>query len=250
MRVEQGEGVAIGGFIITGNINKQILVRGIGPSLTAFGLSDVIDDPTLQLFSTSGQIAFNDNWRDLQKDAIEATGIEPLDDREPAIIATLPPALYTAIVSGKNGETGVGLLEVYDLNAGQNSRLANISTRGSVLTQDNVMIGGFILGGTNTEPARVVVRAIGPSLSSSDISGPLSDPTLELFNEDGASVAFNDNWQDDSAQAAELQALNIAPTSAAESALVMILPPGLYTAVVEGQSGATGIGLIEVYDVQ
>ncbi len=240
----------IGGFIVTGDVAKQVIVRGIGPSLVDAGLTDVIDDPTLQLFGSGGQIAFNDDWRDLQKDDIEDTQLQPDDNREPAIIATLPPAAYTAIVSGKNGQTGVGLLEIYDLNAPLGSRLANLSTRGSVLTQENVMIGGFILGGTIMQPARVVVRAIGPSLGNSGIANPLSNPTLELFDGNGLSVGFNDNWQDDAGQALELQNLNIAPPAAAESAIVAILPPGAYTAVVAGQNGATGVGLIEVYDVQ
>lgn len=250
MRVEGGDGVVIGGFIVTGNVPKKIIVRGVGPSLVADGLTDVIDDPTLQLFGAGGQIAFNDDWKDLQQSDIEATTLQPANDREPAIIATLNPAAYTAIVSGKNGQTGVGLLEIYDLNAPVGSRLANLSTRGSVLTQDNVMIGGFILGGTNTQPARVVVRAIGPSLGSAGISNPLSNPTLELFDGNGLSVGFNDNWQDDATQAAELESLSIAPAAAAEAAIVATLPPGPYTAVVAGQSGVTGVGLIEVYDVQ
>ncbi len=250
MRVEGGDGVVIGGFIITGDVSKKIIVRGVGPSLVDSGLTDVIDDPTLQLFGTGGQIAFNDDWRDLQESDIADTQLQPSDNREPAIIATLSPAAYTAIVSGKNGQTGVGLLEIYDLNAPLGSRLANLSTRGSVQTQENVMIGGFILGGTITQPAKVVVRAIGPSLSGSGITNPLPNPTLELFDGNGLSVGFNDNWQDDAAQALELQNLNIAPTAAAESAIVAILPPGPYTAVVAGQSGSTGVGLIEVYDVQ
>jgi hypothetical protein len=250
VRVGTGDGVVIGGFIITGNLPKQVIVRGVGPSLVASGLTDVVDDPTLQLFGSGGQIAFNDDWKDLQQSDIEATMLQPTDDREPAIIATLDPAAYTAIVSGKNGETGVGLLEIYDLNAPAGSRLANLSTRGSVLTQDNVMIGGFILGGTNMQPARVVVRAIGPSLADSGISNPLSNPALELFDGNGQSVGFNDNWQDDATQAAELQSLNIAPAAAVESAIVTTLVPGPYTAVVAGQSGTTGVGLIEVYDVQ
>ena len=225
-------------------------MRGVGPSLTSSGLTDVIDDPTLQLFGSGGQFAFNDNWRDLQEVEIEGTTIAPTDDREPAIVATLNPAAYTAVIAGKNGQTGIGLLEVYDLDMPADSRLANISTRGSVLTQDNVMIGGFILGGTNMQPARVVVRAIGPSLAQFGISNPLSNPTLELVNGDGLSVGFNDDWQDDAAQAAELQALNIAPTAPAESAIFAILQPGLYTAIVAGQSDTTGVGLIEVYDVQ
>jgi hypothetical protein len=240
----------IGGFIITGNVPKRVIVRGIGPSLTASGITDVIDDPTLQLFGAGGQITFNDDWKDLQQADIEATMIPPTDDRESAVVLTLDPAAYTAVISGKNGKTGVGLVEVYDLNSPDDSRLANISTRGSVQTQDNVMIGGFILGGTNMEPARVVVRALGPSLSQSGILDPLADPTLELVNSDGQSVGSNDNWQDDPDQAAQLQALNIAPTIANESAIVAILPPGLYTAIVAGQSGTTGVGLTEVYDVQ
>ncbi|MEO6567751.1 MAG: hypothetical protein ABIO94_03230 [Opitutaceae bacterium] len=240
----------IGGFIITGNVPKKVIIRGVGPSLVDSGLTDVIDDPTLQLFGDGGQIAFNDDWRNLQEADIAATMLQPNDDREPAIIATLSPAAYTAIVSGKGGKTGVGLLEIYDLNAPLGSRLANLSTRGSVLTQENVMIGGFILGGTNMQPAKVVVRAIGPSLGNSGITNPLSNPTLELFDGNGLSVGFNDNWQDDASQALELQNLSIAPTAAAESAIVTTLPPGAYTAVVAGQAGATGVGLIEVYDVQ
>ena len=240
----------IGGFIITGNSPKKVIVRGIGPSLASAGITDVIDDPTLQLFGAGGQFAFNDDWKDLQQADIEATTIPPTDDRESAVVVTLDPAAYTAVISGKNGKTGVGLIEVYDLNSPEDSRLANISTRGSVQTQDNVMIGGFILGGTNMQPARVVVRAIGPSLSQFGIPNPLANPTLELVDSDGQSVGFNDNWQDDASQAAQLQALNIAPTMANESAIVTILPPGPYTAIVAGQSDTTGVGLIEVYDVQ
>ncbi len=226
-----------------------MIIRGIGPSLDDSGLDDRLEDPTLQLFGVSGQIAFNDDWRDLQEGEIEATMIAPADEREPAIIATLNPGSYTAIVSGKDGATGVGLLEIYDLNASLSSQLANISTRGSVQTQDNVMIGGFILGGSNIQPSQVVVRALGPSLAAG-IDNPLGNPTLELFNSDGVSIAFNDNWEDDASQAAQLQTLNIAPTLADESAIVMTLGPGSYTAVVAGQSGTTGVGLIEVYDIQ
>jgi hypothetical protein len=250
LRVENGEGVLIGGFIITGSAPKRVIIRGLGPSLASSGLTDLINDPTLQLFGAGGQIAFDDDWKDLQEAEIEATTIPPNDDREPAIIATLSPAAYTVIVSGKDGATGVGLLEVYDLNASASSRLANISTRGSVQTQDNVMIGGFILGGTNIQPATVVVRALGPSLAQAGITNPLGNPTLQLINSDGQSVGFNDDWQDDPTQAAQLQSLSIAPSVAGESAIVATLPPGSYTAIVAGQSGATGVGLVEVYDVQ
>ena len=240
----------IGGFIISGDAPKRVIIRGLGPSLSSFGLTALLSDPTLQLFGAGGQIAFNDNWRDLQDSEIAATTIAPDDEREPAIIATLAPDSYTAILSGKDGTTGVGLLEVYDLNSAAGSRLANISTRGSVQTQDNVMIGGFILGGSNEQPARVVVRALGPSLGSAGVANPLANPSLELFDSNGQSVAFNGDWQDDADQAAQLQALSIAPPQANEAAVVITLPPGAYTALVAGQSGTTGVGLIELYDVQ
>jgi hypothetical protein len=241
----------IGGFIITGTESKRVIIRGVGPSMTSVGVSGVINDPILRLFGPNGsQIAVNDNWQDTQRVEIEQTGIAPQDQRESAIIAMLPPANYTATVADAAGRNGVGLVEIYDLNSGANARLANISTRGSVQTAENVMIGGFVLGGTSTNPAKVVVRAIGPSLQQVGIAGPLSNPTLQLFDNNGQIVASNDNWADDPSQAAELQALNLAPSNPAESAIVGMLPPGLYTAVVAGRNGGTGIGLIEVYGVQ
>ena len=241
----------IGGFIITGNESKRVIIRGIGPSMTSVGVVGVISDPILRLFSPSGSpIAVNNNWQDTQQADIEQTGLAPQDTRESAIIATLPPANYTATVADANGNNGVGLIEIYDLNSGANARLANISTRGSVQTAENVMIGGFVLGGTSINPARIVVRALGPSLQQAGINGPLSNPTLQLFDNNGQIVANNDNWADVPSQAAELLALNLAPLNAAESAIVGMLPPGLYTAVVAGHSGGTGIGLIEVYAIQ
>ena len=241
----------IGGFIITGNDAKRVIIRGLGPSLIPFNVPDVINDPLLRLFGPTGSvIAINDNWKDTQQSEVEATGIPPTDLRESAIVATLVPATYTASLAEINNGTGVGLVEVYDLNSGATAKLANISTRGSVQTADNVMIGGFSLGGSSTNPTRLVVRAIGPSLTQFGINNALSNPTLELFDNNGQRVAFNDNWADDSSQASQLQALNIAPGNAAESAVVMTLPPGLYTAVVAGQGGGVGIGLIEVYAVQ
>jgi hypothetical protein len=236
----------IGGFIVTGNESKRVIIRGIGPSMTGAGVLGVISDPILRLFGSSGSpLAVNDNWQDTQQAEIEATGVAPQDTREAAIVATLAPGGYTATLADANGNQGVGLVEVYDLNTAVGARLANISTRGSVQIADNVMIGGFSLGGTSINPAKVVVRAIGPSLAANGITN-----TLQLFDNNGQSVAFNDNWQDDPAQAAQLQALGFAPQNAQESALVTMLPPGLYTAVVAGQGGGTGIGLIEVYAVQ
>jgi len=241
----------IGGFIITGNESKRVIIRGVGPSMTSLGVSGVISDPILRLFSSSGSpVAVNNNWHDTQRDEIEATGLAPQDLRESAVIATLPPAAYTATVADANGNNGVGLVEIYDLNSAANAKLANISTRGSVQTAENVMIGGFVLGGTSINPAKVVVRALGPSLQQAGIAGPLSNPTLQLFDNNGQMVASNDNWPDVPSQATELQTLGLAPTNPAEAAIVATLPPGLYTAVVAGNGGGTGIGLIEVYGVQ
>jgi len=241
----------VGGFIVTGDVPKRVIIRGIGPSLAGVGVPNVVSDPILRLFGPSGTtIAVNDNWQDTQRTEIEATGVAPQDSREAAIIATLPPAAYTATVAHAQGGSGVGLVEVYDLDSAASARLANISTRGSVQNADNVMIGGFALGGSSINPAKVVVRALGPSLAPAGINNPLANPTLQLFDNNGQSVAFNDNWQDDANQAAQLQTLGLAPGSAGESAIVMMLPPGLYTAVVAGQDGGSGIGLIEVYAVQ
>lgn len=241
----------IGGFIITGNEAKRVIIRGIGPSMASAGVTNLVADPILRLFGPGqNQIAVNDNWKDIQRTEIEATGIPPQDDREAALVATLSPAAYTVTLAGANGGNGVGLVEVYDLNTAVGARLANISTRGSVQTGDNAMIGGFILGGTSTNPTRVVVRALGPSLSQAGINGPLANPTLQLVDSNGQTVGYNDNWQDDPNQAAQLQALNIAPLNPAESAIVTTLPPGLYTAVVAGLNGVIGIGLIEVYAIQ
>jgi hypothetical protein len=241
----------IGGFIVTGNESKRVIIRGIGPSMTGAGVPGVISDPILRLFGSTGSpLAVNDNWQDTQQAEIEATGVAPQDTREAAIVATLAPGGYTATLADANGNHGVGLVEVYDLNTAVGARLANISTRGSVQIADNVMIGGFSLGGSSINPAKVVVRAIGPSLAANGITNPLANPTLQLFDSNGQSVAFNDNWQDDPAQAAQLQALNFAPQNPGESAVVVTLPPGLYTAVVAGQGGGTGVGLIEVYTVQ
>ena len=241
----------IGGFIITGTESKRVIIRGIGPSLAAAGVPGAVSDPILRLFGPTGsQLGVNDNWQDTQQAEIAATGIPPQDSREAAIVATLAPAAYTATLADANGGSGVGLVEVYDLNSAAGARLANISTRGSVQTADNVMIGGFALGGSSINPATIIVRALGPSLAGSGINNPLSNPTLQLFDNNGQSVAFNDNWQDDPSQATQLQALNLAPPNASEAALVATLPPGLYTAVVAGQGGGMGIGLIEVYAVQ
>ena len=247
LKVETGENVMIGGFIISGNEAKKVIIRAIGPSLQQAGLSGVLDDPVLELRNSAlALIASNDNWKDTQQSAIEETGIAPQSDFESAIVVTLAPGSYTAIVSGKNGTSGVGLVEVYDLAQGVQARLANISTRGRVQTANNVMIGGFILG-NGTQPAKLVVRAIGPSLSQFNISGALADPTLELRDSNGGLVRSNNNWKE--SQQAEIEASGLSPQHELESAILAELLPGNYTAIVAGNGGGTGVGLVEVYQV-
>jgi hypothetical protein len=173
--------------------------------------------------------------------------LPPTDDRESAIDATLAPGPYTAIVRGNGSGKGIALIEVYDLNTAAKSKLANLSTRAFVGTGDGVVIGGFILD-RNKGNDRVVVRGLGPSLSSSGVPNPLQDPTLELRDENGALILANDDWRDDPAQAAELIAGGLAPSRTKESAIAATLPPGLYTAILAGLNNGTGVGLVEVYD--
>ena len=250
MRVETGENVAIGGFIITGSTSKHLLLRAIGPSLTQFGIPNVLEDPVLELHGPGAFATItNNNWRDdpLQESAIIATGIQPTNNLESAIDATLAPGAYSAIVRGNGGTSGVALVEVYDLNQPVNSKLVNISTRAFVSTGGEIVIAGFILGG-NSGGDRIVVRGIGPSLTPLGVANALADPTLELRDSNGALLASNNNWQDNPAQMAELNGAGLAPTDPLESAIAMTLPPGPYTALLRGLNIGTGVGLVEVYD--
>lgn len=240
----------IAGFIVRGDENKPVLLRGMGPSLTAFGISDVLLDPVLELRGPSGSIMTNDNWVDSpQRSQFEGTVFEPSDDRESVVLATLPPENYTAILTGSGNTTGVGLVEVYDRNQAVAAQLANISTRGFVQAGDNVMIGGFILGGNPNSP-RIALRGIGPSLSQFGLSPVLEDPTLELRNADGTIIVANDNWTDDTVSAAQLTANGLALSDPNESGIFTTLPPGQFTAILAGQNGGIGIGLIEIYNLQ
>jgi hypothetical protein len=248
LNVLTGDNVLIGGFIITGTTPKQVIVRAIGPSLGAFGVVGALADPVLELHLPDSSVVTNDNWRSTQEQEIIDSNLAPTDDLESAILATLPPGSYTAIVSGNNGGTGVGLVEAYDLDqaAGQ---LANISTRGFVDTDDNVMIGGFIVGGgSDGITATVLVRAIGPSLTDFGVPGALQDPTLELHDGSGNTLMANDNWKDD--QEAAIAATTLQPTNDLESAILATLPTGAYTAIVRGQNNTTGVGLVEAYNLQ
>ena len=238
----------IGGFIINGNGPKKVALRGMGPVLARSGINDFLADPVLELRDSSGALLReNDNWKDDQRSEIEGTDFEPGDDREAVIVATLNPGAYTALLTGKGGTTGLGLVEVYDLDAAAGSRLGNISTRGFVRTGADVMIAGFILG-NNTADARIAVRGRGPSLRDSGLSPVLEDPTLEIRNADGEVVIANDDWESDAASAAELTANGLAPMHPKEAGIFTTLPPGDFTAILAGKDEGTGIGLVEVYN--
>ncbi len=248
MRVDVGDRVGIGGFIVAGGAPKQVIVRAIGPSLGRYGITDTLADPVLELHGPAGFITItNNNWRDTQQPAIQATGLPPVNDLESAIVVTLNPGSYTAIVRGTGSTAGVALVEVYDLNATSGSKLANLSTRAFCGTGQTLVIAGFMLGNNPSDDA-VVVRGLGPSLSAFGVASVLANPTLELRNGDGTLQISNDDWQDNPAQAAQITAAGLAPGSNLESAIAATLPPGLYTALLAGLNNGTGIGLVEVYD--
>jgi len=247
VNVLSGQSVSIGGFIIPGSVAKNVIVRAMGPSLANAGVQGSLADPTLELRDASGALVqANDNWKETQEQTIRDTMLAPSNDLESAIVASLQPGAYTAIISGKNNTTGIGLVEIYDLQQGLSSKLANISTRGSVGTGENVMIGGLIILGS--DPARVLFRAIGPSLVGVGIQSPLPDPQMDLFDGQGTRISTNNNWKD--SQQAVIEETGAAPTVDAESAIVADLNPGNYTAVVSGVNGGTGTALIEAYYLQ
>lgn len=244
--VDSGERVSIAGFIVTGDVAKKVLIRGIGPSLSTKNVPNPLADPTLTLFNDARTtLNTNDDWKQSQQAEIMATGIPPTNDLESGIVATLTPGRYTAVLAGKSGATGIGLVEVYDLEPATSSTLDNVSTRGFVGTGDNAIIGGVIIG--NGDSPIVVLRAIGPTLANSGIGNPLLDPTIELHDGNGAVIAFNDNWKDSQAQA--VSATQLAPLDDRESAIVAFLTPGNYTAVVRGKGDTTGVALVEAYRV-
>ncbi|HEY2102528.1 MAG TPA: hypothetical protein VGH08_04660 [Chthoniobacterales bacterium] len=246
--VGTGDAVMIGGFIIGGSADRTVLVRAIGPSLSSppINLANTLQDPTISLFASNGaKIISNDNWADASNAQSIPFGLRPGNNSESAVLLSLAPGAYTAIVSGVNGGTGIGLVEVFDLNAAVPGKLGNISTRALVETGDGVMIGGFIVSGPDNE--KVVIRAIGPSLADPpfNLSNVLRDPSLALFNDQGQRIQFNDDWQSD--QRDEIIATGLQPSNLAESAIVQILAPGNYTAIVNGVNSTTGIALVEVY---
>ena len=245
-KVQGGDNVAIAGFIIAGpaGSTKKVIVRGIGPSLTSAGIQGALTNPYIELRHGATLLASNDNWRQRQAE-VQGTGIPPTNELESAIVATLAPGAYSVTLRGAHNETGVGLIEVYDLAASSTAALANISTRCQVLTGDQVLIGGFILQGGL--PSKIIVRAIGPSLAKVGVKGVLADPVLELRDSNGATIT-NDNWRN--SQEAAIIATTIPPTDDREAAIVATLPPGHYTAIVKGANNTTGVALVEAYNLQ
>jgi hypothetical protein len=253
-----GDNVLIGGFIITGGTTeKRVVVRAIGPSLSSFGIQNALANPLLELHLPDGTVITNNDWMDnssADQAALVAAGLAPINNFESAIIVNLPPVdasapgsgLYTAIVRGNNDATGVALMEVYDLDDSltTTSQLANISTRGFVSTGDNVLIGGFI-SGPGSDDGKVLMRAIGPSLTDAGVSSALQNPTLELFDANGDSIAFNDNWQDTAGD--EIVGTGLAPSNSSESAILSALVAGSYTIIVRGVDDSAGVALVEAY---
>lgn len=245
LAVGTDQNVLIAGFIVTGNAPKKLIIRGIAPSL---GIAGALQDPTLELREGENLLGSNDDWRSNQEQDIIATTIPPSDNRESALVAILNPGAYTAVISGKNGSTGIGLAEVYDLGTASlestsASKLANISTRGLVQTNDDVMIGGFIVSGA---PTKVIVRAIGPSLANGGVAGALEDTTLDFVDGNGALIVANDDWRT-GGQEQQIIETTVPPDDNRESAVVATINPGAYTAVIRGKDGRTGVALVEVY---
>lgn len=247
LQVGTDQNVSIIGFIVTGDISKKVILRGLGPSLAEKGVTGYLTDPTLALYDANDNlVATNDNWKDTQADEINATGIPPQNDLESAIVETLAPGKYTAVLAGNNGGTGVGLVEIYE-GDNNTSTLANLSTRGFVGTGENVMIAGLIVN--SGDNALIVVRALGPSLSSGGINNPLADPLVELHDANGTLLRENDNWQGKPAEAQATRATTLQPANDKESAITTFLPSGNYTAVVRGVNDSTGVALVEAYRI-
>ena len=239
LAVGTADNVLIAGFTIAGSQPKRLIVRGLGPLLP---VNANLADPTLELHdATGGTVAGNDNWRDTQQDELNAT-IPPANDYDSAIVRNLAPGAYTAVLAGKGATTGVGLVEVYDLDLAADSRLVNIATRGRVGTGDDVLIAGTIAVGSGT--TTVLFRALGPSTG---VPGSLNDTTLELHDGQGATIATNDNWQD--SEGGAIEATGLAPNDSREAAILRELTPGAYTAVVRGKNGATGVAVIDAYQL-
>jgi hypothetical protein len=251
LQVLPGDQQGVAGIIVRGAASKRVLIRATGPSLS-FASASAIADPVLNVFDSSrANVGTNDDWRSTQQAEITASGLAPRDDREAAVIVNLQGnSTYTAVISGKADATGLGVVEVYDLDAGVLADFGNISTRGQVSGGENVLIGGFIVRASDSGAPnqKIVVRAIGPSLGTSGVASPLQDPTITLYDVNGTALETNDNFGE-SPEAADITANKLAPTDPHESAILRVLPPGAYTAVVSGAGGSTGNALVEAYNL-
>lgn len=252
LQILTGDQQGVAGIIVRGSAPKRVMIRGIGPSLSSSLGAAAIADPVLNVFDSAGtNVGSNDDWRSAQQAEISATGLAPTNDREGTVILTLQGnTTYTAVLTGKGGSTGLGLIEAYDLDAGTFSDFGEISTRGVVSGGNNVLIGGFIVrpNDSGAPNQKIVVRAIGPSLAARNVAGPLQDPTITLYDGNGTVIETNDNFAD-SAENAEISAAMLAPSDPRESAILRVLTPGAYTAIVAGAGGSTGVGLVEVYNL-
>ncbi len=249
LRVGTNDDVLIGGFVIAGTQSKRVILRAVGPSLSSSGIVGALANPTMELHNSAGAlIASNDNWQQsAQSVEIRNSGLPPSNSLESAIVATLAPGSYTAVVRGFSNTVGIAMIEGYELGA-NDSRLVNISTRGRVGSANDVLIGGFVIQGSGAK--KVLVRAAGPSLGIGPgaLRNVLANPFLELHNSAGTLLSSNDNWTS-SAFASQISATGFAPSRSEESAIIATLQPGNYTAIVRGVNNTTGVGLVELYDL-
>lgn len=250
--VGPGDGVLIGGFLISSSTSKRVLIRSMGPTLAGFGVANALSDPRLEIRDAFGTlVAQNSDWQSTTDGgaAVRDAGLAPADPREAAIVADLAPGLYTVVVRGTGNSTGVALFEAYDIDGLVANRLTNLSTRGQVLTNDRVLIGGFAVSADlSTDNRRVLVRGMGPTLAQYGVTGTLADPVLEVYDSAGNLIGRNDNWQE--TQRADIIATGFQPQDTREAAILFTLPPGNYTAVLRGAGSQTGVGLVEVYEVR
>jgi cyclophilin family peptidyl-prolyl cis-trans isomerase len=248
MQVGTGDNALFVGFIMSGASSKRLAIRALGPST---GLPNPVANPVLELHDANTTIATNDNWGDAPNvQEISDVGLNPGSPNESVILTTVPSNTsgvgYTAVMRGANNTTGLGVVEVYDLDSGPDSTLLNVSTRGQVGVDPNALIAGLTLGGS--DPKTILVRAIGPSLTAFGVPGALADPTLELRDSNAALLDSNDDWTN-SPQKTQIQNSGFAPSNSKESAVLQTLPAGAYTAVVHGTNGGTGVGSVEVYQL-
>jgi len=264
------ENTFITGFLISGPGTRQLLLRGVGPGLSAYGVHNAMLDPKIRLFGGDGSLLLeNDNWGDSSElsAAFVKAGLPALDagSKDAATLVTLAPGAYTLHVTAPVGVTGVALTEVYDISSNTTSAsefFRGFASRCRVINEEGMAIGGFIIGGTQTK--RVLIRGLGPELAKSGVVDYLIDPVIRIFGGNGAFIAQNDQWDDQSsADGTTQERLTPAQISAIcrqcdlaelasgskDAAMVVDLPPGGYTVHVNGAAGKVGVALIEIYVV-